>query len=62
MTMSRSPKVHDSHGVSRRVFLGALGAAAVAPRGFAQGGPPIPVTSINHMTINVTDPARSLKW
>ena len=30
MTMSRSAKVHDSHGVSRRVFLGALGAAAMA--------------------------------
>ena len=46
----------------RRVFLGALGALAVAPRSFAQAGPPIPVTAINHMTINVSDPARSLEW
>lgn len=52
----------DQGQVSRRVFLGALGALAAAPRGFAQGGPPIPVTSINHMTINVSDPARSLEW
>ena len=52
----------DDAPVSRRVFLGALGALAVAPRGFAQGGPPIPVTSINHMTISVSDPARSLAW
>ena len=48
--------------VSRRVFLGALGALAAAPRSFAQAGPPIPITSINHMTISVTDPARSLEW
>jgi catechol 2,3-dioxygenase-like lactoylglutathione lyase family enzyme len=48
--------------VTRRIFLGALGAAAVAPRGFAQEGPPIPVTAINHMTINVSDPALSLEW
>ena len=26
--------------VSRRVFLGAMGAMAVAPRSFAQAGPP----------------------
>ncbi len=48
--------------VPRRVFLGALGALAVAPRAFAQARPPIPVTAINHMTINVSDPARSLEW
>ncbi|MEO2199383.1 MAG: VOC family protein, partial [bacterium] len=48
--------------VSRRVFLGTLGALAVAPRSFAQTGPPIPITSINHMTISVSDPARSLEW
>lgn len=48
------------HGyVSRRVFLWALGALAVAPRSFAQTAPPIPVTAINHMTISVSDPARS---
>ncbi len=51
------------HGyVSRRVFLWALGALAVAPRSFAQTAPPIPVTAINHMTISVSDPARSLEW
>jgi catechol 2,3-dioxygenase-like lactoylglutathione lyase family enzyme len=48
--------------VSRRAFLAALGALAVAPRSFAQGGPPIPVTDINHMTISVSNPARSVEW
>ena len=48
--------------VSRRVFLGSLAALAVAPRSFAQAGPPIPVTAINHMTLSVSDPARSLEW
>ena len=48
--------------LSRRVFLGAMGAVALAPRSFAQAGPPIPVTAINHMTLSVSDPARSLAW
>ena len=48
--------------VSRRVFLGSLAALAVAPRSLAQAGPPIPVTAINHMTLSVSDPARSLEW
>ena len=48
--------------VSRRVFLGALGASALAPRSFAQASPPIPITAINHMTLSVSDPARSLEW
>jgi catechol 2,3-dioxygenase-like lactoylglutathione lyase family enzyme len=55
--------VVDEHGyVSRRVFLGALAAAVSTPRAFAQTGPPIPITAINHMTISVSDPARSLAW
>ena len=48
--------------VSRRVFLGALGASVLAPRSFAQASPPIPITAINHMTLSVSDPARSLEW
>ena len=28
----------------------------------AQPGPPIPVRAINHMTLSVSDPARSLEW
>ena len=48
--------------VSRRAFMGALGAAALAPRTLAQGTPPIPVTALNHVTISVSDPARSLEW
>ena len=48
--------------VSRRIFLGSLAALAVAPRSFAQTAPPIPVTGINHMTLSVSDPARSLEW
>ena len=54
--------MQSDSNVSRRVFLGALGALAAAPRSFAQSGPPIPITSINHMTISVSDPARSLEW
>ena len=48
--------------VSRRVFLGSLAGLAVAPRSLAQAGPPIPVTAINHMTLSVSDSARSLEW
>ena len=48
--------------VSRRVFLGALAALTVSPRSLAQGGPPIPITGINHMTLSVSDPGRSLEW
>ena len=35
---------------------------APAPSAPAQTGPPIPVTAINHMTLSVSDPARSLQW
>jgi catechol 2,3-dioxygenase-like lactoylglutathione lyase family enzyme len=35
---------------------------APAPPAPAQTGPPIPVTGINHMTLSVSDPARSLEW
>jgi len=51
------------HGqVPRRVFLGSLGALAAVPAAFAQAGPTIPVRAINHMTLGVSDPARSLEW
>ena len=53
---------YEQGRVSRRAFLGALAAAALAPRALAQGGPPIPVTALNHVTIGVSDPARSLAW
>ena len=48
--------------VPRRVFLGALAALTVSPRSLAQGGPPITITGINHMTLSVSDPGRSLEW
>ena len=48
--------------MTRRVFLGSLAALAAAPRPFAQAGPPIPIVGINHMTLSVSDPARSLGW
>ena len=35
---------------------------APAPAAPVQTGPPIPVTGINHMTLSVSDPARSLEW
>ncbi len=60
--INRLTTAYEQGRVSRRVFLGALGALAVAPRSFAQAAPPIPVTAINHMTISVSDPARSLEW
>lgn len=45
--------------MSRRIFLGSM---ALAPRSSAEVTVPIPVTAINHMTISVSDPARSLEW
>lgn len=57
---------------SRRAFLGSLSTLAVA--GYGLGGnrfmsvhaaantTPIPVQSINHMTLNVSDPAASQAW
>ncbi len=49
--------------VSRRAFLASLGAMAVTPSVLTQTGrPPIPVTSINHMTLSVTDIGRSLEF
>jgi len=35
---------------------------APAPSASLQTGPPIPVQAINHMTLSVSDPARSLEW
>ena len=40
----------------------ASSADAPASSAPAQTGPPIPVTAINHMTLSVSDPARSLEW
>jgi catechol 2,3-dioxygenase-like lactoylglutathione lyase family enzyme len=62
--ISRLMTPYEPGRVSRRVFLGSLAALAVARGSFAQTAtvPPIPVTGINHMTINVSDPARSLAW
>ena len=60
--IDRMMTANENGQVSRRLFLGSLAALAVAPRGLAQSGPPIPVTAINHMTISVSDPARSLEW
>lgn len=50
--------------LSRRVFLGSLGALTLAPRLFGSepASDAIPVTAINHVMINVTDLGRSLDW
>lgn len=59
--------------LNRRAFLGSVAAAAVSacsPAGTGAAseepsiaaGPPIPVRSINHMTLNVSDPAASVAW
>ena len=49
--------------VTRRAFLGSMAAVAAAPSIFAQGSrPPLPGTSLNHMTLSVTDIGRSLEF
>ena len=61
-TIDRLMTAYENGHVSRRMFLGSLAALAAAPRAFAQGVAPIPLTAINHMTLSVRDPARSLEW
>ena len=53
---------YENGPVTRRVFLGSLAALAVTPPTLAQQGPPMPVRAINHMTLSVSDPTRSLEW
>ena len=48
--------------VTRRSFLGSVAAATFVPSAFAQNGAPIPVQAWNHMTLSVTDIARSLEF
>ena len=49
--------------VTRRTFLGSMAAMAAAPAVFAQDGrPPLPATSLNHMTLSVTDIGRWLEF
>ena len=48
--------------VTRRSFLGSVAAATFVPSAFAQNGVPIPVQAWNHMTLSVTDIARSLEF
>ncbi len=60
--IDRLTVANEQRGVTRRTFLGSLAALAAAPRSFAQTPPPIPIRSINHMTLSVSNPARSLEW
>ena len=60
--INRLMTAYDHGHVTRRVFLGSLTALAMVPQMHAQVGSPIPVRSINHMTLSVSDPARSLEW
>jgi catechol 2,3-dioxygenase-like lactoylglutathione lyase family enzyme len=50
--------------ITRRSFLGSLAALAVAPATLARGDRPaaIPVHGLNHMTLAVADPGRSLEF
>ena len=48
--------------VPRRLFLGSLAALAAPSQLLAEPTAPIPVTAVNHMTLSVSDPARSLSW
>jgi catechol 2,3-dioxygenase-like lactoylglutathione lyase family enzyme len=63
-TRDRSNTVCEERYLSRRSFLGSLAAATFIPQSFAQlpAHPAIPLSGINHMTINVSDPVRSLEW
>jgi catechol 2,3-dioxygenase-like lactoylglutathione lyase family enzyme len=53
-----------THSIDRRTFLRSIPVLAVAPRFLAQpyGNPPIPVRALNHMTLSVSDPKRSLDF
>ena len=53
-----------THPIDRRTFLRSIPALAVAPRLLAQSPstPPIPVRGLNHMTLSVSDPKRSLEF
>lgn len=48
--------------MTRRQLLALLPAAALAPRVFAQGLPTIPVRTLNHFQITVTDLKRSIDF
>jgi catechol 2,3-dioxygenase-like lactoylglutathione lyase family enzyme len=49
--------------ISRRHLLLSLPALAVVPRVLAQAsGPPVRVRALNHMTLSVSDPKRSLEF
>lgn len=61
-------KVLENQQLSRRSFLGSAAALAVTACSTSvkaaamNSGPPLPVQSINHMTLSVSDPAASLAW
>ena len=49
--------------ISRRQLLLSLPALAMAPRAFAQAGaPPIRARALNHVTLSVSDPKRSVEF
>ena len=48
--------------ISRRQLLLSLPALAMAPRAFAQADPPIRVRGLNHLTLAVSDPKRSVEF
>ena len=49
-------------GTDDGASMSATSTDAPPPAAPAQAGPPIPVSGINHMTLSVSDPARSLEW
>ena len=59
--IDRLMTAYENGQVSRRMFLGSRAALAVAPPALAQTDPPIPVRAINHMTLSVSDPTRSVQ-
>jgi catechol 2,3-dioxygenase-like lactoylglutathione lyase family enzyme len=52
------------HPIDRRSFLRSIPLLGVAPRLITQSSsnPPIPVRALNHMTLSVSDPKRSLDF
>ncbi len=71
-TDKQSNPLISGRQISRRAFLGSLTTLAAVGYGVggyrftgihaATGAAPIPVQSINHMTLNVSDPAASQAW
>jgi catechol 2,3-dioxygenase-like lactoylglutathione lyase family enzyme len=54
---------HTTEGITRRTLLLSLPAVALARRAMAQaGGAPMKIRALNHMTLSVSDPKRTIDF